>query len=209
MPASPAFTVRHVQLARAALAAVAALLITFSSDHSAELGLAVFAGFALLTALILVLAAWLAEASGGRWPYLVLGLAYFAAGMLSSFGPLRSTTTFFTLLTIWALTVGSLELLLGLRARHAVDPTAHDAIAVGALTIVLGIALLLIPADYDLDYVIEEAGSFTLTGIILGVGSFGAWAWIVAVYLAIAGLSPRRRPIETLAPGASENGSAL
>ncbi|CAI7678084.1 unnamed protein product, partial [Penicillium discolor] len=46
-----AFTMRHVQLLRALFAAVAALMITFSSDHSAAVGLAVISGFALVTAL--------------------------------------------------------------------------------------------------------------------------------------------------------------
>jgi hypothetical protein len=46
MPAATrTFTARHVQLTRAALAAVAAVMITFSPDHSASVGLAVFAGF--------------------------------------------------------------------------------------------------------------------------------------------------------------------
>ena len=44
--------------------------------------------------------------------------------------------------------------------------------------------------------------TFTLTGIIIGVGIFGAYAAIVAVYLAIAGLSPRKTaPVLTEAPG--------
>ncbi|WP_223172555.1 hypothetical protein [Microbacterium sp. NIBRBAC000506063] len=65
MPAPAAtFTVRHVQLARAALAAIAALMITFSPDHSAEVGLAVFSGFAIATGLIMFLSAWLAAKAG-------------------------------------------------------------------------------------------------------------------------------------------------
>ena len=37
-----AFTVRHVQLLRALFAAAAAVMITFSPDHSAAVGLSVF-----------------------------------------------------------------------------------------------------------------------------------------------------------------------
>ncbi|MNL67086.1 hypothetical protein D3C87_1916440 [compost metagenome] len=45
---------------------------------------------------------------------------------------------------------------------------------------------------YALDYTIEEAhATFTLTGITIGVGLFGGYAAIVAVYLGIAGFSPR------------------
>ena len=43
------FEVRHVQLGRALFAAVAAIMITFSADHSAEVGLAVFSGWAIAT----------------------------------------------------------------------------------------------------------------------------------------------------------------
>ncbi|HZU93558.1 MAG TPA: acyl-CoA synthetase, partial [Microbacterium sp.] len=46
------FTVRNVQLVRALFAAVAAAMITFSPDHSAAIGLSVFSGFAIATALV-------------------------------------------------------------------------------------------------------------------------------------------------------------
>ena len=56
------------------------------------------------------------------------------------------------------------------------------------------VALLLVPTQYALEYTIEEANAtFTLTGIIIGVGIFGGYAAIVAVYLGIAGFSPRKR----------------
>ena len=66
-----------------------------------------------------------------------------------------------------------------------------------------GLGLLLVPTQYALRYTIEDANAtFTLTGIIIGVGIFGAYAAIVAVYLGIAGFSPRRgAPITTQAPG--------
>ena len=48
------------------------------------------------------------------------------------------------------------------------------------------------PTQYALQYSIAGAGSFTLTGITIGVGVFGGYTAIVAVYLAIAGFSPRR-----------------
>nr|BFF09635.1 hypothetical protein GCM10025699_09380 [Microbacterium flavescens] len=49
------------------------------------------------------------------------------------------------------------------------------------------------PAGYALTYRVEEAGmTGTLTGIIIAVGIFGVYAAIVAVYLGIAGFSPRK-----------------
>ena len=60
-----------------------------------------------------------------------------------------------------------------------------------------GLGLLLVPTQYALQYTIDEAdATFTLTGIIIGVGIFGAYAAIIAVYLAIAGFSPRRAATE-------------
>jgi hypothetical protein len=50
-----------------------------------------------------------------------------------------------------------------------------------------------VPAQYTLNYFIAEAHrSFTLTGIAIAVGIFGGYAAVIAVYLGIAGLSPRR-----------------
>lgn len=207
MPAPAAtFTVRHLQLARAILAAVAALMITFSPDHSAEVGLSVFSGFMIATALVLILAAWLVAKAGGRWPYMLLGVAGLIAGMLSGIPPLRSTPLFFAVVISWAAVSGLIELLVGIRARRVDDPNARDMISVGALTLLLAVVLLVIPPAYSLAYTIEEAGSFTLTGIILGVGVFGAYAAIIAVYLAIAGLSPRRTPVQVEAPAAPDRG---
>jgi len=63
---------------------------------------------------------------------------------------------------------------------------------VGAFGILLAGALLLIPAGFLQEYTIDKAGTFLLSGIILGVGLFGGYAAIVAVFLGIAGLTPRR-----------------
>ena len=70
---------------------------------------------------------------------------------------------------------------------------AREALFVGILSAVLAVALVMVPSGYALQYYIEDAGqSFTLTGITIAVGIFGAYAAIVAVYLAIAGFSPRK-----------------
>ena len=70
---------------------------------------------------------------------------------------------------------------------------SRDAVVIGIITLILGLALLVVPTQYALQYTIDEAReTFTLTGITIGVGIFGAYAAIVAVYLAIAGFSPRK-----------------
>jgi MFS family permease len=185
-------TVRHVQLLRALFAAAAALMITFSPDHSAAVGLSVFGGFAMVTALVLALAAGLIVPRGSRWPFVLIAIVSALASMGASIPAWRSTTLFFVLVISWGLLTGLIELIAGLRARKTGDPMARDAISVGVLSLLLGLALLLVPVNYAIDYTIEEAGTFTLTGIILGVGIFGGYAAIIAVYLAIAGFSPQR-----------------
>lgn len=218
-PASRAFDVRHVQFARAAFLALAAVMITFSPDHSAAVGLAVFSGFAIATGLVLVISLWLVYPAGRRMTPALLGGATLIAGMAGGLEPLRTVTGYFVIVIAWALVAGAIEAFGGIRAlrlgRRSVDPArpweqdslaaasavprseARDGATIGILTIVLGIALALVPRDYSLDYTIAEAGqSFTLTGITIGVGIFGGYAAIAAVVLAIAGFSPR--PAEPL-----------
>jgi hypothetical protein len=218
------FDVRHVQLARAAFAAIAAVMITFSPDHSAVVGLAVFSGFAIATGLVHLLAVWLVHPAGLRWPSVLLGIVTLAAGMIGGVGPVRTVTGFFVIVIAWALVSGVIEAvsgILALRGPRAAaagqvapwsDGTpasvlprsdARDAVVIGALGVVLAIAMLCVQPGYALQYSIEEAHeTFTLTGIIIAVGIFGGYAAIAAVYLGIAGFSPRHPlPVSTGASG--------
>ncbi len=196
---SRTFEVRHVQLARAFLAAVAAIMITFTADHSAAVGLAVFSGYAIASAIVFFAAAWLVYPADSRGVVILLGVVNLVAGMISGIPPLRTTTTFFVLVIAWAAVTGLIELIAGIRARRTGDPAARDAILIGAITLALAVALLVVNPAYSLEYVIREAGPepFTLTGITIGVGLFGGYAAIVAVFLGIAGFSPRREVTST------------
>jgi len=202
-----AFTMRHVQLLRALFAAVAALMITFSSDHSAPVGLSVFSGFVLVTALVHVLAAWLVLPAGSRWSSILLAVVCALAGMASGVPAWRTEDMFFIVVIAWAVLSGGIELLAGIRARRAGGMLARDAITVGALTLLLAVVMLLIPAGFVQEYTIDAAGTFVLSGIILGVGMFGGYAAIVAVFLGIAGLTPKRA--ETPAAPLGEQGAAV
>ncbi|WP_241965029.1 acyl-CoA synthetase [Microbacterium telephonicum] len=191
--ASRTFEVRHLQLARALFAALAAVMITFSPDHSATVGLSVFSGFAIAAAIVELVAAWLVYASGARAAVVLLGVTTLLAGMGSGIPALRSTTLFFVVVIAWAFLSGIIELVTGIRGRRSGDPAARDAVLIGSITIALGVGLLLVNPAYSLEYFIKEAGqSFTLTGITIGVGIFGGYAAIIAVFLGIAGFSPRR-----------------
>jgi uncharacterized membrane protein HdeD (DUF308 family) len=197
--AERAFQPRHVQLLRALFAVVAAVMITFSPDHSASVGLSVFSGYAIATALVLLLSAWLVFPRGERALVLTLGVLTALAGMAAGIPAFRTTEVFFAVVISWALITGLVEGIAGFRAmrrsaRGSAERTeARDALTVGAIGVLLGVALLLVPTQYALDYYIDDADrSFTLTGITIGVGLFGAYAALVGVYLAIAAFSPRR-----------------
>lgn len=202
-----AFEVNHVQLGRALFAAVAAVMVTFSPDHSAPVGLAIFSGWAIATALILLIGAWLAYPRDRRTTPVALGALTLVAGMIGGLPGLRTTTVFFVVVIIWAVLTGIIELASGLRGRRAGHDDASDAILIGALTLALGLGLLLVNPAYSLEYFIKEAdATFTLTGIVIGVGIFGGYAAIVAVFLGIAGFSPRRRVAEiTEAPASGHS----
>lgn len=189
MSAPRSFTPRHVQLLRALFAAAAAIMITFTSNHSAAVGLAVFSGFVSVSALVMVLAAWLVFPAGSRWPYVLLGALGMVAGLAAGVPAWRTADMFFIVVVTWALISGGIELLAGIRARRAGDALARDAITVGSLGILLGVVLLLIPTGFTQNYTIDHAGSFVLSGIILGVGMLGGYAAILAVFLGIAGLT--------------------
>lgn len=213
-PPARTFEVRHLQLARAAFALLAAVMITFSSDHSAAVGLSVFSGFGIATGLVLLLSVWLVHPAGHRWPSLLLGLVTIVAGMAAALDPLRTTTGFFAIVITWAAVSGVIELVDGIRSlrgpRERVAKAgrvlpwdsgvarpvlprgeARDTLVVGIVSLVLVVGLLLVQPGYALDYTIEEAGTFTLTGITIAVGIFGGYAAIVGIYLGIAGFSPR------------------
>ncbi|GAB3633262.1 hypothetical protein GCM10027421_26150 [Microbacterium shaanxiense] len=185
------FTVRNIQLLRALFAAASALMITFSSDHSAAVGFAVFGGFVAASGFILLLGAWLAVPAGSRWPLILLGVIDVLTAIVSGVPTWRTDAVFFVVVIIWAAATGLVELIAGLRARRT-DPTAKDSITVGALGLLLAVVLLIIPAGYSLQYSVDGAGALTLTGIILAVGMVGGYTAIVAVFLAIAGFSPNR-----------------
>ncbi|MGF2949590.1 acyl-CoA synthetase [Microbacterium alcoholitolerans] len=200
MPApSRPFTARHVQLSRAALAAVAAIMITFSPDHSAAVGLAVFGGFAIVTAFVLILAAILVYPAGRRWPAVMMGGFTLVLGMAASVPTWRSETLFFVLVIVWAALTGLVELLAGIRYRGT--DGARDAMTIGAMGLLLALLLLVVPVNLTQPYTVE-GNDFVLTGIVLGVGMFGAYAAIVAVFLGIAGITPgAKKNIESDAGG--------
>ncbi|WP_235201523.1 hypothetical protein [Microbacterium sp. CH12i] len=95
------FTVRNVQLLRALFAAASALMITFSPDHSAAVGFAVFGGFVAASGFVLALGAWLAVPAGSRWPLVLLAVIDILTAIASGIPTWRTDAAFFVVVIIW------------------------------------------------------------------------------------------------------------
>lgn len=189
--------------ARAVVAIVLGLVITFSADHSAPLGLAAFGAFAVATGLII---GGFAVASGSRSgvasgvapPTRGASIAQAAVTLLAGIAALAVPTGGVGYLVLvvsgWAIIAGALELVSGLRGRRrgaSRQIATNDSILVGALTVLLGIAVLVVPPDLAIPFEGDKGVSGVLTSAVIVVGSIGFWGIISGVLLAISAASPR------------------
>ncbi len=180
-----------VPVSRAAVAAAAAVVITFSGDHSPWLGLSVFGGFAVLTALVefVLGAASLASDRVSRRVVVAQAVVTVAAGVVALvLAPFAGLPAFYAIVIIWALLTGALELYSGYRLRGR-SPLARDWMTIGTLTALLAVAFLIVPPGLDQQFTGPDGIDRSLTASIVTVGIFGAYAAIVAVLLVIGGLS--------------------
>lgn len=174
-------------LVRAAIALVAAVVVTFSLDHSAPFGFVAFGGFAVASGLAMAIGGW-RGLSAGRGPVLGNGILTVVAGGVALANPGGGLPFLIFLLTTWAAVTGFLELYLGLRNRGR-SPLSRDWVFAGVLGALLAVAVLLVPPDFAQPFSGGEAEGGVLTASVIVVGIFGAYAAILGVYLAIAGFS--------------------
>lgn len=97
----------------------------------------------------------------------------------------QSNQLFQLTLATWALVTGASELWLGI-SRKIGSKTF-----VGSLGILLGLAVLIVPADYYLEFVPEKAPPGWLDAPTMHIGLFGAYAVTAGVYLMITALSTK------------------
>lgn len=176
-------------LARAIPALALGLVITFSSDHSAEFGLICFGVFAILTGAV-QLASALRALRGRRSLFLVQAVVTLLAGIAALVLPTGGVGYLVWVVSAWAIIVGAIELVNGLMSRGRVS-AARDWILTGAFTLFLGLALVLIPRDLVQNFTGPDHVARALTAAIVDVGILGAWAAIVGVQLAIATVTLR------------------
>jgi len=193
-------------LARAVVAAIAAIAVTFSADHSAAFGLLVFGIFTIATGAILLAGARSAVARGvARTIHAVQGVVGVLIGMAALTLSWLDLPLFVLLVSSWAAITGFLELYLGLRSRGRIAHS-RDWVFIGALTAILALVTVLIPADFSQAYTGPDEVERFLTAAVIIVGSLGAYAAIAGIYLVIAALSlkwsAQPAPVE-LAEGSS------
>ncbi len=179
-------------IARAIPAAILALVITFSADHSSRFGLVAFGAFATSSGILVVLFAARAFTAGGLRPFLfsqgvISALAGGAALLLHGRGDAPSL---FLVVTVWAALTGTLELYSGVRSRGR-HVASVDMVSVGALTALAAIVFVLIPPEFAQDFTGPDGIPRVLDAAVVAVGLLGAYAAIIAVYLVVGGLSAK------------------
>ena len=174
-----------VPVVRGLLALVPSAVITFSPNHSPELGLLVFGVWAIVSGLVVgALSLRLLADRGIRSLVLVNAVVTVAAGLLAVTVP-GGLPFLLYLVSVWAAVTGFVELFAGLRARGR-TPAARDWIAAGGFTALLAIVFLLLPPD-----------------AVTTVGLLGAYFVILGVYVVIGGFSLKW----AVAPGAAASGT--
>lgn len=160
-----------VPVVRGLLAVVPAVVITFSPNHSPELGLLVFGIWAVVSGLVVgALSLRLLAGRGIRSLVAINAVVTVAAGLLALSVP-GGLPFLLYLVSVWAAVTGFVELYAGLRWRGR-TAAARDWIAVGAFTAILAVVFLLLPPD-----------------AVTAVGLLGGYLVILGVFLVIGGLS--------------------
>jgi uncharacterized membrane protein HdeD (DUF308 family) len=193
-------------LVRALPAAVVAVVITFSADHSTILGYMMFGALAVSTGVVVALSSVLAlDAGVVRGCLLAQGVIGVLLGIVALVFPGAGLGFLLLLVGAWAALTGFLELYSGLRSRRRSD-SAKDWLFAGGLTVALAVVVLLIPADYSQPFTGPDGVERALTASIVLVGLIGAYSAVLGVFLVIAGLSLKWAG-RAVAATAAESGS--
>jgi len=187
-------------LGRAIPAVIVAIVITFSADHSARLGLVAFGAYAVASGLATAIVAATRVAPGTvRLVVLCQAAVALVTGGAALAMPGGGYAYLVLVLSAYAAVNGFLELYLGVRSRRrsstrsSVSPSAPYTVArdwmfVGAVTVALAITAFVIPANFNQPFSVEGVSGAVTASVAL-VGVFGAYLAIVGIFLAIASFS--------------------
>jgi uncharacterized membrane protein HdeD (DUF308 family) len=203
----PAKSYWLVFLVRALVAAVIALSITFSADHSAALGFRLFGAYAIVAGLVIDVSSWRSLPRGvARSVLSVQGAVSIILGAVALAISGGNVAYLLLILGAWAVITGVFELYVGIHSRRLAIAQYRDWIFAGGLALLLAIGVLLVPASYSQHFTGPDGVARVLTASVVVVGLFGAYTAILAVYLVIAGLSLKwgtQRPAVTAAEGSN------
>lgn len=194
-------------IARAVPALALALLITFTANHSATLGLLSLGAFGIVTGIIIAVSALRGASPVVRGVQFGQAAVSVVAGIVSLAGLSAGLPFLIFAITAFAVPTGFLELYLGVRGRGA-DPAARDHIFMGTLTVLVAVAVLVVPPGFAQAFTGPDGVARQLTASIVVVGLLGAYWAIAAVYLVIAGLSLRWGTQTAVAESAARGGGA-
>lgn len=162
-----------VPVARAIPFIVTALVITFSPNHSAQVGLFAYGVLAIVSGLIVALLSWRTiEVRSTRVVFLVQGVASVLFGALALGFNAGGLGFLLFCATMNSAIGGFLELYAGLKAGK--NPAGRDWAVVGGLTVVFALVLIFFPTDP-----------------VFAVGMLGAYSAVIGLFLVIGGLSLR------------------
>lgn len=185
----PTTTTWYVPLARAIPAIALAIVVTFSADHSARLGLVTLASFALVAGGIILISSVLSPHRGiARSLSITQGVVTLLTAVGAFIATAGGQAYLVFLLSAFAAITGFIELYLGLRSRGR-DASSRDWVFVGSLTALLAVIVLLVPPGFSQPYTGPDGVDRELTASIVLVGLLGAYWAILGVYLVIAALS--------------------
>lgn len=163
------------QLVRAIVAFAAGFFICLNQHHTSDYGIVMFAAFAIVSGLV-VAGFWFVTDAGKRSLWVIQGVVGIAGGVVTLVVYSGGLGALLYGVSVWGILTGFIELFAGWRARREERGeglvVARDRMLVGALTVVLAILYLVLPADPT-----------------LAVGLFGAYAVVIGVFLAIGAFS--------------------
>ncbi len=183
----------YAPLARAIVALLVAVVVTFSADHSATLGLTLFGAFAAASGAVITAFSLRGAPSIVRTLQLAQGIVTLVAGFLALFMTSAGLPFLIYIVAGFAVVTGFLELILGVRSRRSTR-VARDWIFAGGLTVLLAVVVLLVPPGFVQNFEGPDGVQRALTASVIVVGTLGAYWAILGIYLVIAALSIKWAP---------------
>lgn len=183
---------------RALLALALGLTITFTGGHSATFGLIAFGIYGVAAGALLAVVAAIVAERAVRGAFLVQGAVTAIAGLAALLLAGGGVIALIGIISAFGIVTGALELVTGVRTRGTFAG-ARDAIVTGALTVLLGIAFLVVPPGYSQNLGGIENVTGVLTASVVLVGVLGAWGIVVGVLQAISAVSLRGAPRDAAA----------